>query len=286
MAGSAFSSVSGRARGRQSHPAVPKSGTETATGGCGSAQRRGFRSQPARKSNGTSRNATHHRLPWQAPPSRAFLGAREAAKVTLLCPSRAPKRRRGGVVAPNVVVSGHSRRGNLMERPVMRRTIDFRGRLRLLERFWAPRGRQSHPAVPKSGTETATGGCGSAQRRGFRSQPVRKSNGTSRNAAHHRLPWQAPPSRAFLGAREAAKVTLLCPSRAPKRRRGGVAAPNVVVSGHSRRGNLMERPVMRRTKDFRGRLRLLERFWARARPPKSPCCAAQVGHRNGDGGVW
>ena len=109
-----------------------------------------------------------------------------------------------------------------MERPVMRRIIDSRGRLRLLERFWA---------------------------------------------------------------REAAKVTLLCPSRAPKRRRGGVAAPNVVVSGYSRRGNLMERPVMRRIIDSRGRLRLLERFWARARPPKSPCCA-QVGHRNGDGGVW
>ena len=108
-----------------------------------------------------------------------------------------------------------------MKRPVTRRIIDFRGRLRLLERFWA---------------------------------------------------------------REAAKATL-CPSRAPKRRRGGVVAPNVLVSGYSRRGNLMERPVMRRTIDSRGRLRLLGRFWARARPPKSPCCA-QVGHRNGDGGVW
>ena len=46
----------------------------------------------------------------------------------------------------------------------------------------------------------------------------------------------------------------------------------------------MKRPVMRRIIDFRGRLRHLERFWAREAAKVTLC--AQVGHRNGDGGVW
>ena len=124
------------------------------------------------------------------------------------------------MVASKVVVSGYSRRANLMGRPVMGRIKDFRARLRLPERFWV---------------------------------------------------------------REAAKVAL-CPSRAPKRRRGGVVAPKVAVSGYSRRGNLMGRPVMRRIKDFRARLRLSERFWVR-RAAKVALCPSRAPKRR-RGGVW
>ena len=82
--------------------------------------------------------------------------------------------------------------------------------------------------------------------------------------------------RAFLRLPERSQVwqpekLVLCPTRPPKRPRGGVVACKVVVSAYRRRENLIGRPVMGGIKDSRARARLSDRSQVR-QPPKRVLC--------------